>query len=169
MIAAHKCTRAKAKIFIVDDHSTLRHGLTQLIDQEDDMISVGEACNATEAIAGIKKEKPDLVTMDISLAGLNGIKLTEIILDKQPKMLVLMVSMHDEAIYVERILQIGARGYLQKRDLADHIIIAIRSILGGEIYVSNKWEDKPIYKTACLNTKNKKTRKSPRPKPCPPL
>lgn len=133
---------AKAKIFIVDDHPILRQGLALLINQEDDIITVGEASDATEAMQGIEKIKPDLVLMDISLEGTSGIELTKNILAKQPDLRVLVISMYDESVYVDRALQAGAKGYLMKREVTDHIITAIRKVMSGEVYVSDRWKEK---------------------------
>lgn len=133
---------AKAKIFIVDDHPILRQGLALLINQEDDIITVGEASDATEAMQGIEKVKPDLVLMDISLEGTSGIELTKNILVKQPDLRVLVISMYDESVYVDRALQAGAKGYLMKREVTDHIITAIRKVMSGEVYVSDRWKEK---------------------------
>ncbi len=146
MSASTKIKVKKAKIFIVDDHPILRQGLMQLINQEEDMISIGEAGSAAEATAGIAKEKPDVIIMDISLEGTSGLELTKSILTKQPKTLILVVSMYDESIYVERILKAGAKGYLTKREASNHLVSAIRKLLSGEIYVSEKWKDKLMYK-----------------------
>lgn len=132
----------KAKIFIVDDHPILRQGLALLISQEKDMIFVGEAADATEAMLGIEKVLPDLILMDISLEGTSGIELTKNILAKHPHMRILIISMYDESVYVDRALQAGAKGYLMKREVTDHITSAIRKILGGEIYVSDRWKEK---------------------------
>ena len=132
----------KSKVFIVDDHPVLRQGLAQLINQEEDMISAGEAGNATEAIQGIEKVNPDLVIMDISLEETSGIELTKNILAKHPKIFVLIVSMHDESLYLIPALRAGAKGYLTKQEATDHVVIAIRKVLGGDIYVSDKWSNK---------------------------
>lgn len=132
----------KAKIFIVDDHPILRQGLALLINQEEDMIFVGEASDATEAMSGVEKVKPDLILMDISLEGTSGIELTKNILAKHPNMRVLIISMYDESVYVDRALQAGAKGYLMKREVTDHITTAIRKVLGGEIYVSDRWKER---------------------------
>lgn len=139
-----KAKSQKVNIFIVDDHPLLRQGLAQLINQEDDMTSVGEAGDATEAIQAIEKVKPDLAIVDISLKGTSGIELTKNLLDKQPKLLVLVISMYDESVYLERALRAGAKGYLMKREATDHVITAIRTVLHGDIYVSAKWRDKLI-------------------------
>ncbi len=134
----------KVKIFIVDDHPLLRQGLAQLINQEEDMSSVGEAGDAIEALRGIEKVKPDLAIVDISLSGTSGIELTKNILAKYPQMLVLIISMYDESVYLERTLRAGAKGYLMKREATDHVITAIRTVLRGDIHVSDKWRDKLI-------------------------
>ncbi|MDO8462553.1 MAG: response regulator transcription factor, partial [Deltaproteobacteria bacterium] len=93
----------KTRVFIVDDHPIVRQGLAQLINQEDDMISVGEAGDAVEALKGIAKIKPDLAIVDISLRGTSGIELTKSLVANQPKMLVLILSMYDESLHVERV------------------------------------------------------------------
>ncbi len=133
-----------AKIFIVDDHPLLRQGLAQLINQEKDMRFVGEAGDAGEAMQGLEKVKPDLAIVDISLKGTSGIELTKNILAKQPKLLVLVISMYDESVYLERALRAGARGYLMKREATDHVITGIRTVLRGDIYVSDKWKDRLV-------------------------
>lgn len=145
----------KAKIFIVDDHPVLRQGLAQLINQEEDMITVGEAGDAATAMQGIDKIKPDLVLMDISLEGTSGIELTKNLLAKQPNLRVLVISMYDESVYVDRALQAGAKGYLMKREVTDHITSAIRKVLGGEIYVSDRWKEKLAQQYAVRKTKGK--------------
>jgi len=142
--ASIKIKDKKAKIFIVDDHPLLRQALVQLINQEEDMSAVGEAGDASEALQGIEKTKPDLAIVDISLQGTSGIELTKNILAKQPKMLVLIISMYDESIYLERTLRAGAKGYVMKREATDHVITAIRTVFRGDIYVSDKWKDKLV-------------------------
>lgn len=134
----------KAKIFIVDDHPLLRQGLAQLINQEEDLICIGEAEDAKGALDGIEKSKPDVAIVDISLNGTSGIELTKDILTKNPKTLVLMLSMYDESVYLERSLRAGAKGYLVKRDTTDHVVSAIKAVLRGKIYVSDKWREKLI-------------------------
>lgn len=132
----------KSKIFIVDDHPILRQGLGLLINQEEDMVFNGEASDAAEAMQGIEKTKPDLVLMDVSLEGTSGIELTKTLLVKYPNLRVLVISMYDESVYVDRALQAGARGYLMKREVTDHITSAIRKVLAGDIYVSDRWKER---------------------------
>lgn len=136
-----KTSPDRVKIVIIDDHPLLRQGLVQLISQENDLSPVGEAGDAAEAMLVIAKFKPDLLLVDISLKGLSGIELTKNILAEYPKMLVLIISVYDEALYVERILRAGARGYLMKQEASLHVITAIRTVLDGRIYVSDKWHE----------------------------
>lgn len=106
------------------------------------MIIVGEAGNATDAMLSIGKLKPEFIIIDISLEGTSGLELTRNVLAKYPKTLILILSMHDEAVYIERVLRAGAKGYLSKREASMSIIIAIRKILQGNVYVSEAWKDK---------------------------
>lgn len=142
----------KTKIFIVDDHPILRQGLALLINHEADLVVAGEAGNAPDATKGIEKEKPDLAIVDISLDGASGLELTKTILAKQPKLLVLIISMYDESVYVERVLRAGAKGYVNKREVSDHIISAIRKVLSGDIYVSEQWKDKLMHRFSSKGT-----------------
>ncbi len=131
----------KTRVFIVDDHPIVRQGLAQLINQEDDMISVGEAGDAVEAIKGVAEIKPDLAIVDISLRGTSGIELTKSLIANDPKTLVLILSMYDESLHVERVLKAGARGYLMKQEATDHVVTAIRKVTSGAIYVSDRMND----------------------------
>ena len=128
----------KHQIFIIDDHPIIREGLARLINQEDDMMCCGEAGDALEALQKLSEIEPDLVTIDISLKGINGIDLTKNILEKYPNMLVLIISMYDESLYMERSLRAGAKGYLMKQEATDYVTIAIRKILKGGMYESDK-------------------------------
>jgi DNA-binding NarL/FixJ family response regulator len=141
-----KVEGGKTRIFIVDDHPIVRQGLTQLINLEEDMTVVGEAADAAEAVGAIAKAKPDLALVDISLKGTSGIELTKNILTSHPEMSVLIISMYDESLYVERALKAGAKGYIMKQEATDHVAAAIRKVLGGDIYVSDKWRDKLVHK-----------------------
>lgn len=147
-----KPASAKSKIFIIDDHPLIREGLAQLINQEDDMVFAGEAGNAADAARGIEKIKPDLVLMDIALEGISGIELTKSILAKQPRIAILIISMYDESVYIDRALQAGAKGYLTKREVTDQITVAIRRVLGGDIYVSDLWKEKLVQQYAAKKT-----------------
>lgn len=140
-----KAKEKKTRIFIVDDHQVLRQGLAQLISHEDDLMIIGEAGNAADAMLSIENLKPEFIIIDISLEGTSGLELTRNILTKLPETLILILSMHDESVYVERVLRAGAKGYLSKREASMNIIIAVRKILQGNIYVSEVWKDKLMH------------------------
>jgi DNA-binding NarL/FixJ family response regulator len=127
----------KAKILIVDDHPIVCEGLAQLINQEIDLVVVGEARDAAEALKKIFELEPDLVIVDISLVGKSGIELTSEIRSLYPTTPVLALSMHTERLYVERALNAGARGYVSKGEATAVITGAIRKVLNGRIYLSD--------------------------------
>lgn len=144
--AKEEKVKEKLKIVVVDDHPIVRQGLAQIINQEEDMALAGEAGDATEAMKVIKQVNPDMAIIDVSLTGTSGIELTKNILIHYPKMPILIVSMYDESLYVERVLKAGAKGYLMKQEATDNIVAAIRKILGGDIYVSEKMRDTLVHK-----------------------
>jgi DNA-binding NarL/FixJ family response regulator len=135
-------TKAKAadkkRIFIVDDHPLMRQGLAQLIGLEPDLDVCGEAENAERALDTIGACKPDLVLADISLPGKNGLELIKDFQAFQPGLAVLVISMHDESLYAERVLRAGGRGYIMKLAGGKKLMQAIRQVLDGKIYVSEK-------------------------------
>ena len=128
----------KRRIFIVDDHPMMRQGLAQLIGAESDLMICGEAENAESALDGIGSLKPDLVLADISLPGKNGLELIKDFHALQPGLPVLVISMHDESLYAERVLRAGGRGYIMKQEGGKKLMQAIRQVLAGKIYVSEK-------------------------------
>jgi len=130
--------KQKNRIFIVDDHPIVRKGLGQLINQEDDLEICGEADNAETALELLKKVKPDLAIVDISLRGIDGIELTKLIRARFDNIPVLVVSMHDESLFAERALRVGARGYIMKQEAIEKMMEAIRKVLRGELYVSER-------------------------------
>ena len=130
--------KQKNRIFIVDDHPIVRKGLTQLINQEPELVVCGEAENAETALELLKKVKPDLAIVDISLRGIDGIELTKLIRARFENIPVLVVSMHDESLYAERALRVGARGYIMKQEAIEKMMEAIRKVLRGELYVSER-------------------------------
>ena len=130
--------KQKHKIFIVDDHPIVRKGLSQLINQESDLIVCGEADSANNALEILKKLKPDLVIVDISLQGIDGIELIKIMKVRFSGLPVLVVSMHDESIFAERALRAGARGYIMKQEAIERMMEAIRKVLKGDLYISER-------------------------------
>jgi DNA-binding NarL/FixJ family response regulator len=142
--SAGKTDAAKSRIFIVDDHTMFREGLRQLIEREPGLMVCGDAPDAIEALTGIRASKPDVVIVDISLAGASGIDLIKDIKAEFDELLVLVVSMHDESLYAERALRAGAMGYVMKHEPAKTVKAAIRKVLGGDMYLSEKMSSSVI-------------------------
>lgn len=128
----------KSRIYLVDDHAMFREGLHQLIERETNLTVCGDAPNAVEALAGIRNSHPDVVIVDISLAGESGLELIKEIKAEFDDLPVLVVSMHDESLYAERALRAGAMGYVMKHEPAKTVKAAIRKVLGGDLYLSEK-------------------------------
>jgi len=126
----------KNRILVVDDHPLFRHGIGDLINAEPDLEVCGEADSAPAALEAIRSRAPDLVTIDISLRGANGIELLKSIKAEHAKLPLLVLSMHDESLYALRALRAGARGYIMKQEALDRVMSAIRQVLRGELYVS---------------------------------
>jgi len=116
----------------------MRQGLAQLISAEPDLAICGEAENAEYALTSLSALKPDLVLVDISLPGKNGLELIKDFQAIQPGQAVLVISMHDESLYAERVLRAGGRGYIMKQEGGKKLMQAIRQVLDGKIYVSEK-------------------------------
>jgi DNA-binding NarL/FixJ family response regulator len=129
---------AKKKIFVVDDHPMMRDGLAQLIAQENDLVLCGEADDAAQALEQIEKIKPDLAIVDITLRSSNGLELIKDLQIRLPHVPVLVISMHDESLYAERVLRAGGRGYVMKQEGGKKLMEAIRHVLSGKTYVSEK-------------------------------
>lgn len=131
------CDQAKRQVLIVDDHPIFRNGITQLINHEPDLHVCGEICSASQALSVVDELKPDIVVLDLSIQGTNGIELMKSIRALHPHLPALMVSMHDESIYAERALRAGARGYVMKAAPSEKVIEAIRRVLSGGLYLSD--------------------------------
>jgi DNA-binding NarL/FixJ family response regulator len=130
------------KIYLVDDHPLMRKGIAMTLDLEMDFEVCGQAESAEEAISDIPAKKPDIVVIDISLPGMNGIELIKHLKAQNPELFMLVVSRHDEDMYAERAIKAGARGYLMKMEAGDVIVNAIRRILKGQIYLSEEINNK---------------------------
>jgi DNA-binding NarL/FixJ family response regulator len=127
----------KAGVVLIDDHSVMRQGLAALINAEPGLYVAGEAEDLHEAMEVIAATRPRVALIDISLkGGGNGLELIKQICAHQPDVLPLVLSMHDEAVYAERALHAGARGYIRKVEAADKVMAAIRRVLEGKVYVS---------------------------------
>ena len=143
---SNKTDDNKTKILIVDDHPIVRQGLTELINQEDDLVVCEQAEDAAEAMGIIKKLKPDMAIVDISLKETSGMELIKDIKVKYPNLVILALSMHDESLYAERALRAGAMGYVMKAEATEKVVTAIRKILSGQIYVSDRMAAKMVRK-----------------------
>lgn len=130
------CT--KTRILVVDDHPMMRQGLAALINNEPDLVICCEAENAAEAMEAIAEKKPDMVLADITLPDKSGLELIKDIQALHPGMRVLVISMHDESLYAERVLRAGGRGYIMKQEGGKRLMEGIRQVLAGQIYVSEK-------------------------------
>jgi DNA-binding NarL/FixJ family response regulator len=132
----------KTRVFVVDDHPIVRQGLSQLINREPDLTVCGEAEDARTALDRIAPSEADILIVDVSLDGPDGIELLKTIRSRDSKLPVLMLSMHDESLYAERALRAGANGYIMKQEATERVLIAIRQILSGEVYVSDRMAQK---------------------------
>ena len=126
----------KAQILIVDDHPMTRAGLTHLINHQADTEVCGEAEDAARALDLLATSQPDLIMIDITLPGKSGLELIKDVKAIRPDLAILVISMHDESLYADRVLRAGARGYITKHEGGDKLIGAIRHVLNGKIYVS---------------------------------
>jgi len=127
---------AKKRVLLVDDHPLTREGLASIINRQPDLEVCSEACNAAEAMASLSKLKPDLIMTDLSMPGRSGIEFLKDVRAILPDVPVLVLSMHDEMHYAERVLRAGARGYLMKDVGAEKVLEVIRSVLSGQAYLS---------------------------------
>ncbi len=130
-----------SRILVVDDHPLVRQGLRLLIDQQPGLAVAAEAGDAPQALAEIARTRPDLAIVDINLRGADGLELTKVIRRRFPRTAVLVLSMYDEAIYAERALKAGARGYIMKREANERLLCAIARVLQGKIYLDDSYSN----------------------------
>jgi DNA-binding NarL/FixJ family response regulator len=135
-VSAKEAQKNKNRVLLVDDHPVLRKGLVRLIDGKEEFAVCGEASTTSDAMKLLRELKPDLVIVDIGLPGTSGIELTKIIRAEFPKLPVLILSMHEEALYATRALRAGAMGYIVKQDAIDNIATALNETLAGRRYLS---------------------------------
>jgi len=131
----------KYRIFIVEDHPIFLDGISQLINKEDDMYVMGGCETSGECLKVIRESPPDLIIVDITLKDSCGIELTKELKKKYPGLPVLILSMHEELIFADRVLKAGARGYITKREATTKVIDAIRRVLQGKIYICDTMID----------------------------
>ncbi len=138
----------KARVLLVDDHQLVRFGIAQLIKRQNDLTVCGEAADASSALHAVETLQPDLVIVDLSLNGTDGLELIKNINARQIKPSVLVLSMHEEALYAELTLHAGAMGYVMKHEPMEKILAAIRKVLGGSLYVSEAMADRLLLRQA---------------------
>jgi DNA-binding NarL/FixJ family response regulator len=138
----------KARVYIVDDHPIVRSGLAQLINQEADLRVCGEAADASAALDGIDALKPDVAVVDLSLHGPDGLELVKSLRSRHLAVPVVILSMHDESLYAERALRAGARAYLMKQEAPEQVLVALRRVLAGEVYVSDRMSSRLLRQMA---------------------
>jgi DNA-binding NarL/FixJ family response regulator len=129
-------TPPRQRILLVDDHPFMRAGLGQLIDRQADLVVCGEAGNPVEAFQQLTRTSPDLVLTDLTMPGRSGLEFIKDLRAAHPAVAILVISMHDEGVYAERVLRAGARGYIMKEAGGENLLAAIRQVLRGEVYVS---------------------------------
>ncbi len=137
--AARKDVR---RVLIVEDHPIMRSGLVQLISQDTELFVCGEFEDAGHAFGAIERLKPDIAVIDLSLKGSSGLELIKSIKAAYPKLLMLVLSMYDEALYAERVLRAGAAGYVMKQEATEKVLVAMRKVLSGGIYLSERMSSK---------------------------
>src|SRR3954463_9776220 len=136
--------KAKIRVLLVDDHPILRKGLAQLINLEPDMVVCGEAEDGAKAFEAAGTLNPDVAVIDVSLKGSNGIELIKNLKARYPDLPTLMLSMYDESLYAERALRAGSLGYIMKEEAIEQVLVAIRRVLTGEIFLSDKMKAKML-------------------------
>jgi DNA-binding NarL/FixJ family response regulator len=129
-----------ARVYLVDDHPLVREWLANLIARQADLLVCGEAEGAAAALSGIACAHPDIVIVDISLEGRSGLDLIRELRRVHPDLPILVLSMHAEELYAARCLRAGARGYVMKREATKQVVLAIRGVLKGRVYVSQRME-----------------------------
>ncbi len=139
-----EASAGKKTVLVVDDHPLMRQGLTMLINQQHDMQVCAEAEEAHAAMQAIALHKPDIMILDISLNGPDGIDLLKNIRASNSDLPVLILSMHDEAIYAERALRARANGYIMKQEATETVLVAVRRILNGDVYLSDRMSNKML-------------------------
>ncbi|MFP4362929.1 MAG: response regulator transcription factor [Spirochaetia bacterium] len=131
----------KRKVVLVDDHPIVRQGLAQLIDSEEDLQIVGEAQDRSSALDVIHEKQPDIALVDLTLKNSNGIELIKDLKSIKPDLPVLVLSLHDENVYAERVIRAGAKGFIMKAEATETLLDAIRTVLRGGVYLSSKMKE----------------------------
>ena len=137
-MSERRCSPDKFCVFVVEDHMIFREQLTNLIQQQPDMCVSGGSDNVAEAVSLIVSNRPDVILLDLSLKGPGGLELLKELKARELAVPTLVLSMHDEVLYAERVLRAGARGYITKHETSTEVLVAIRQVARGEIYLSKQ-------------------------------
>jgi DNA-binding NarL/FixJ family response regulator len=132
----HESRNVKRRVLVLDDHPITRYGVVQLIADQPDLAVCGELETADEALAAVAARRPDLILADLSMPGKSGLDFIREVQAQHPGTAVLVMSMHDENVYAERVLRAGGRGYIMKSEGGSRLLEAIRTVLGGKVFVS---------------------------------
>lgn len=144
--AANSALQSSKRLLIVDDHPVFRHGICRLLERLDSVAVCGEADNSQTALQAMRQLEPEIAILDLTLPGTNGIELIKLMLAERPRLLILVVSMHEESLYALRSLRAGARGYVMKHQAIEHLTEALQKIMEGGIYVSPQFSEKLVFK-----------------------
>ena len=125
----------------MDDHAVVRNGLAELINQTSDLSICGEAASGEEALEKLGPAKPDVAIVDLVLGEMSGLELLKSLKTLHPDLPILVLSMHDESFYAERCLRAGAKGYIMKKEAIEQVESAVRTILAGKVYLSQKMSE----------------------------
>ena len=136
--------RKKIKIAVVEDHAMVRQGLIRLIQDEPDFTVCGEAADGHQGLKLMNESKPDIAIIDLGLQEMSGLELIKSIKIRHPRLPILVISMHDESVFAERVLRAGAKGYIMKKESAEKVVGAIRRILSGKTYLSDKMTERML-------------------------
>jgi len=136
--------RKQSRILVVDDHPAIRYGMARWLEEQPDLAICGEAGNASQALAAVGELKPELVLADLTMPGGEGLEFIKDMRALHQDVAVLVVSMHDEELYAERALRAGARGYIMKNEGGGKLVEAIRLVLQGKIYLSEKMSGRAL-------------------------
>lgn len=128
----------KINIFLADDHATVREGLKRLIENEPDLVLVGEADNGTDVVPCVLVKQPEVVILDINIPGMNGIEVARALRQQCPKVKVLVLTMHEESSYARAVFEAGALGFMLKRAAAAELIPATRAVAAGEFHLDRR-------------------------------
>ena len=134
------------KVLLVDDHPVIIKGIADLLATEPDLVVCGQACDVPSALQLAERERPDVAVVDITLKEGNGIDLIKQLLERWPKLAILVLSMHEEPFYAERVFRAGARGYVSKGEPGCQVVEGIRQVLRGEVYVGEQLAAKMVDK-----------------------